>query len=48
MATDRNLSASVTPSAAFLRMREAIFALVAGVAGLPDELSVVREEFPSH
>jgi hypothetical protein len=39
MATNRNVSASVTPSAAFLRMRDAILTLVAGVAGLPEELS---------
>ena len=40
MAANLNVSASVTPSAAFLRMQDAILALVAGVAGLPEESSI--------
>ena len=35
--------ASVTPSAALLTIRDAILAFVAGVAGLPDELSIWAE-----
>ena len=43
MAADCSVPASVTPSAAVLRMRDAIFTLVAGVAGFPDALSIWAE-----
>src|SRR3954471_19448284 len=40
IATECNFPASVIPAAAVARMRDAIFALVAAVAGLPDALSI--------
>src|ERR1700712_1777947 len=43
IAADRNWPASVTPWAAVARMRDAIFALVADVAGLPDAVSTWAE-----
>jgi hypothetical protein len=43
IAADRNWPASVTPRAADARMRDAIFTLIADVAGLPDALSTWAE-----